>query len=250
MSSAKSKAFNFGNKRSVSISTAKTDQAALSDVKTKRSQFSMLSSFTFRNAFSGNSNVLMKQSSNPSPDTSDTLMDDVTESYKTKLLLRQNSSNCYDESMSEVEISEENLIEKEGGNAYLSSSDFDEFKFNTGSLSPGSPSDEPQQHVSFEQDRVLEGIEQLTVEEPDVFDDLNNTNNNKTSCRQNNNSLTLSVRLLDEASEIKKVGVRRHHSAPQSEAKWLQVFFFLFIRSQSLAVFKWQQIKIFKLNFC
>ena len=219
MSSVKSKAFNFGNKRSASISTSKADQAALNDVKTKRSQFSMLSSFTFRNAFSGNSNVLMKQSSNPSPDTSESLMDDVTESYKTKLLLRQNSSNYCDEFTSEVEISEENLIDKEGSaNPYLSSSDLDEFKFNNGSLSPSSPLDDSQRQVSFDQDNVLEDIEQLIVEEPDVFDDLN-----KTSCRQNNNSLTLSVRLLDEASEIKKVGVRRHHSAPQSEAKWLQV---------------------------
>lgn len=65
------------------------------------------------------------------------------------------------------------------------------------------------------------------------FDDVDNSafNNNSLLNAEFNLDSELSnemspLRLDDENSALKRYGIRRHHSAPQSDAKWLQVIFF------------------------
>jgi hypothetical protein len=65
-------------------------------------------------------------------------------------------------------------------------------------------------------------------EDKDKFDEIISSKNLTTTTNDFNNDFSLeqldkSIRLSDEVSALKRYGVRRHHSAPQSDAKWLQV---------------------------
>ena len=219
MSSQKSRAFSFGSKRSQSICTSKPASPSPSDtLKTKRSQFAMLASLPFRYAFTNR--MLIKQSSLIHSS-------DVTSihhhTYQSSNLIK----NSIDESTSEVGVSEENLAKQPS----FSSSDIDDYKpvsliFNREDLERTVA----ESHPAFA-DIELNTVDVLNEEEDNLIEDTSGEvvlEGDVNECKFNDskiiNNLTLPNNLPDDlASAMRKTAIRRHHSAPQSEAKWLQV---------------------------
>lgn len=216
--SSKSKAFQFGSKRSQSLSTSSklTAQSAAEHLKTKRSQFAMLASLPFRYAFTNN--MLIKQNSN----------ENSNGGYQTTNLIR----SSIDESNSEVGVSEENLAKQPS----FSSSDIEDYSkpisliFNREDLT---------KQVSLPENHDYNLSNVLDEEEPGggavqksvafISTDDERMTGQGTELKMNsssavNNSITQSKEGDEVASAAKKSAIRRHHSAPQSEAKWLQVF--------------------------
>lgn len=214
MSSQKSKTFNFVSKRSQSISTSKpVSPSPMDQLKTKRSQFAMLASLPFRYAFTNSSSMLMKQTS----------MIQTSDIHQHTYLSSNLVRNSIDESTSEVGISEENLIKQPS----FSSSDIDDYKpvnlvFNREELVP-------ENDVAFVSDQLVDHV--LNEEEDNLIEEITNdtsiegfNNYRSTDSSRVLNNLTLPNKFPDDmASTVKRSAIRRHHSAPQSEAKWLQV---------------------------
>jgi hypothetical protein len=223
MSSQKSKAFSFGSKRSQSISTSKPASPSPGDtLKTKRSQFAMLASLPFRYAFTNSSNMLIKQSSMINSTDVKSIQQHT---YQSSNLIK----NSIDESASEVGVSEENLVKQPS----FSSCDIDDYKpvtliFNREDLERTVAESHPafgdmalnMASVLNEEDDNLVGDSTDIILEGDVEYKVNDT--------RIMNNFTLPNNLPEDlASALRKTAIRRHHSAPQSEAKWLQVVEYL-----------------------
>lgn len=184
----------------------------------RRPPLSKLASLPFRYAFDGfsnrSSNLLTKQNTIPSPTNTDksfanerinTQQNFSSSSLSGNGCGRYNSSHNGDCSTSEVEISEENLHQrKTTKQSSISSSDLDDFK--SSSISNGTNQQVWESKHNLEEEIILDSLD----------DNSNNTSNNQ----------TLPTRLPESdllAANLKKISIRRHHSAPQSDAKWLQV---------------------------
>ncbi len=228
MSSQKPRAFSFGSKRSQSISTSKPASPSPSDtLKTKRSQFAMLASLPFRYAFTNS--MLIKQ-------TSLIHSSDVTNiqqhTYQSSNLIK----NSIDESTSEVGVSEENLIKQPS----FSSSDIDDYKpvsliFNREDMEKTVG----ESHPAFAD--MLNEVDVLNEEDDNLVEDtsgevpVEECDEWKTNDSRIMNNFTLPNNLSDDlASAMRKTAIRRHHSAPQSEAKWLQVVDRIFLDNDFL----------------
>lgn len=214
--SSKSKAFQFGSKRSQSLSTSSklTAQSAAEHLKTKRSQFAMLASLPFRYAFTNNS-LLIKQNSNENG------------GYQSTNLIR----SSIDESNSEVGVSEENLAKQPS----FSSSDIEDYNkpisliFNREDLTKQVSL--PENH-DYNLSNVLDEEEPAEVEQKSVsfisIEDEKTTSQGTETKMNSSSAVNTSITQNKEGDEVasaaKKSAIRRHHSAPQSEAKWLQVF--------------------------
>lgn len=217
--SHKSKTFNFGSKRSQSISTSKPmmSSSASETLKTKRSQFAMLASLPFRYAFSNNSNNWMKQTS--LQNSSDTC------GYQSSNLIR----SSIDESTSEVGISEENLIKQPS----FCSSDIEDYKPHASHYEdshnefniylPSDDADTELNYVIEEADNFVEEEEEKKTDQNLDKDEFETIETRLVSSSDINNFTLPNKQADDMLSPFKKTAIRRHHSAPQSEAKWLQV---------------------------
>lgn len=188
----------------------------------RRPPLSKLASLPFRYAFDGFSrtnSVLTKQNTIPSPSSSRAGFNNESMSAQqhfssSSLSGRCNSSQNGDCSTSEVEISEENLgmIKKKQNS--IGSSDLEDFK--SSSLSNGTTPN--QLNMSDSTNQVFEPTDEFQNHNYECV-------TNETSVTNTNNQ-TLPTRLPESdilVSNLKKYAVRRHHSAPQSDAKWLQV---------------------------
>lgn len=148
--------------------------------------------------------------------------------YQTTNLIR----SSIDESNSEVGVSEENLAKQPS----FSSSDIEDYSkpisliFNREDLT---------KQVSLPENHDYNLSNVLDEEEPGggavqksvafISTDDERMTGQGTELKMNsssavNNSITQSKEGDEVASAAKKSAIRRHHSAPQSEAKWLQVF--------------------------
>ena len=182
----------------------------------RRPPLSKLASLPFRYAFDGfsnrsSSNQLTKQNTIPSPNNAKKNF--VNEKINSQQHFsssslsgngggRCSSSHNGDYSTSEVEASEENLHLRQKKQNSISSSDMDDFK--SSSISNGTNQQIWESKHNLEEEIIL-----------DSLDDNINSNNQ-----------TLPTRLPDSnllVTNLKKYSIRRHHSAPQSDSKWLQV---------------------------
>ena len=203
-----SKAFAFGSKRSVSISTSKPVTTSASEhLKTKRSQFAMLASLPFRYAF--NNSMLIKQNSLNQAHPSESLYPPSSNLIKSSI----------DESTSEVGISEENLTKQPS----FGSSDIEDYKpisiiFNREDLVIKKADSMPEHDVVIDEVGNDEVVNFKTDEEFKVAELKMNSSSAVNNFSMANRSLADEI-----AQAAKKTAIRRHHSAPQSEAKWLQV---------------------------
>lgn len=184
----------------------------------RRPPLSKLASLPFRYAFDGfsrNNSHLTKQNTIPSPTSylsgfNNTSMSAQQHFSSSSLSGRCTSSHNGDYSASEVEVSEENLGMRNKKQNSISSSDLDDFK--SSSLSNGTTSNQPDSNNLFYEPN------------DDEFDTNDNEITNATT--NNNSNQTLPTKLPESdilVSNLKKYAIRRHHSAPQSDAKWLQV---------------------------
>ena len=215
--SSKSKSFQFGSKRSQSLSTSKPGpQTAAEHLKTKRSQFALLASLPFRYAFTNNSFLLKQHSSDNSPPSG---------CYQAASLLVRGS---VDESNSEVGASEENLTKQPSA----SSSDIDDYTkpislvFNREDLTKQVSL--PENDGSFYLANVPDEEEPSEAAEAAVVIPIGGETVSLSESKMNSSSaVNTSISESREGDEVaaaaKKSAIRRHHSAPQSEAKWLQV---------------------------
>jgi hypothetical protein len=177
----------------------------------RRPPLSKLASLPFRYAFDGfsnrsSSNQLTKQNTIPSPtNTNKSFVNEKINSqqhFSSSSLSgngcgRCSSSHNGDYSASEVEISEENLHMRQKKQNSISSSDMDDFK--SSSISNGTNQQVWESKHNLEEEIILDSLDDNTS---------NSNNNNQT---------------LPTLTNLKKYSIRRHHSAPQSDSKWLQV---------------------------
>lgn len=235
---SKSKTSSFADKRSASISTTKslliaatgnTFTKSASPSSSKKSTFGM-SSFPFRYAYASDGYT-------PSHQTPASPLYVNSHDYTPSFLLSGRYNSNYNGgggggSTSEVEKSEENLFKSTTTNSSsISTSDIDD------SLVSHRTTANKIFFIQGDKSEVEAEEEADTFAEHPEYKNLIGSVDNEYYDRHfstldadldllnfhNLNNQTLPSKLFDEISGLKRYGVRRHHSAPQSDAKWLQV---------------------------
>lgn len=215
-------------KRSASISSPKPF-----NLNSQKKKFSMLTSFPFRYPFASDGCTASSATNSTSPQRNSPQNVSNASSLMAEEYTSSSLSGRYYSHGSDFESgsNEEILFNKRSSCIEDSSKIFDVIK------TQKNRANEKNLFFVQDDDDYDENRRHLYDEDQDTFIDtyINEPNNKHLETVQSElnfsnlyNANTLPNKALDDSSGLKRYAIRRHHSAPQPDAKWLQVKILIF----------------------